>query len=178
MRSVLQLSPRAKRGGARRRFRIVPEDTRFEAHLRPGPPWGINIGGITGDFSAIEGPDGLFDLSQPVEGSFRLEIGDLELGNRFLNAAVRQWLGREPIVGQLGDTAVSADGSHSITLVVTFRGAEHHVAGSSILDPPEGSRAVLHGGARVHPADMGLRLPRRLVPTADLDWAIVLELVG
>lgn len=112
-----------------------------------------------------------------MQGSFRLEVDDLELGNRFLNAAVRQWIGREPIVGRLGDTRALPDGSHTMQLLLSFRGDEHVLEGSSRVDPPEGGRAVLHGGSRLRPTDLGLRLPRMLVPTTDLTWAIVLELV-
>ena len=178
MRLVVQLTaePTAP-SGPRRRFRIVPEDTRFDARLRPGPPGGVQISGVTGEFSAVEGPDGLFDLSHPVEGSFSLQVAELDLGNRILTFAVRQWLGSRPVQGRLGEARPLDDGTYLMELFMELRGREHLLEGTGSVDAPDGDRSVLHGGMTVKPADIGLHVPGFLVPTTDLTWAIVLEML-
>ena len=138
----------------------------------------MQISGVTGEFSAVEGADGLFDLSHPVDGSFSLRVAELDLGNRLLTFGVRQWLGSRPVRGRLGEASPLDDGTYRMSLLMELRGHTHVLSGHGHVDPPEGGRSVLHGGMTVRPADIGLHVPGFLVPTTDLTWAIVLELLS
>ncbi len=106
-----------------------------------------------------------------------VQPGDLELGNRVLTFAVRQWLAGRPLHGRLGDTREGEDGDHVMQLVLSVRGDEHVLEGTSRVDPPAGGRAVLRGGLDLRPSDVGLPLPSRLAPATRLTWAIALELL-
>ena len=136
------------------------------------------ISGVTGTFTAGVGADDSFDLTQPVEGFFALQVDDLDLGNRILTFAVGKFLGRD-VSGRLGHIAPPPEGGdeYAMQLFLTIRGKEHELWGHGHVDPPDGDRAVLHGGLTAHPADIGLRVPGFLVPTTEMTFALVLELV-
>lgn len=168
---------RYRRDVRRRRFCIVTEDTRFEARLRPGPPGTIHLSGVAGEFTAVEGEDGLFDLSHPVEGTFGLEVGRLDLGHRVLTRAARIAMGDDPIVGRLGAADARDDGSYRMELFLTLRGAEHRLEGTGRVDPPADGRSVLHGTMVVKPQDIGMPVPGFLSPVVVFDFAIVLALI-
>ena len=113
-----------------------------------------------------------------MDGSFSLRVDELDLGNRLLTFGVRQWLGSRPVRGQLGEASPLDDGTYRMSLLMELRGHTHVLSGHGHVDPPEGGRSVLHGGMTVRPADIGLHVPGFLVPTTDLTWAIVLELLS
>ena len=133
--------------------------------------------GVAGEFSAVEGEDGLFDLSHPVEGQFGVEVGRLDLGNRLLTAAARTGLGDGPVTGRIGEASARDDGSYRMELFLTLRGTEHRLEGIGRVEPPEGGRSVLHGGMTVAPCDIGLPLPGVLSPDVVFDFSIARELV-
>lgn len=106
-----------------------------------------------------------------------MQPNDLDLGNRVLTFAVRQWLGDQPVHGRLGEARPVGDGDYAMGLIMAFRGAEHHLEGTSRVDPPEGGRSVLRGGMPLRLGDLGLPLPSFLLPSTRLAWAIALELL-